>query len=75
MSDVEQLKRRSSSFEITSDIVQAILIPKVDKIELRFSSLEQKFGSLHKKVIHVKKCAACNAESMKTGMDDKVCYN
>ena len=69
-SDVEQLNRRSSSFEITSDIVQAILIPKMDKMDLRFSSLEQKFGSIHKKLIEVEKCAVCNGETLKTGVDD-----
>ena len=64
-SDVEQLNRRSSSFEIASDIVQDKLIPKMEKMELGFSSLEQTFGSIHKKLIEVEKCAACNA-----GMDD-----
>ena len=68
-SDVEQLNRRSSSFEVASDVVQAILIPKIDKMDLRFSSLEQKFGSIHKKLIEVEKCAACNTGTVKTGMD------
>ena len=61
------MKRRSSSFEIASDVVQAILIPKMDKMDLRFSSLEQKFGTLHKKLIDVKKCAACNTVTVKKG--------
>ena len=61
---------RSSSFEIASDIVQAILIPKMDEMDLRFSSLEQKFGSIHKKLIDMKKCAACNAGTVKTGIYD-----
>ena len=64
------MKRRSSSFEIASDIVQAIIIPKMEKMDLRFSSIEQKFGSLHKKLTDVKKCTDCNAGTGKTGIYD-----
>ena len=68
-SDIERLNRRSSSFEIASDIVQAIFIPKMDKMDLRLSSLEQKFGSIHKKMTDVEKCAACNRATGKKSED------